>query len=642
MSLFSWISYNFRELLQSFRTQPQLPFLLGAILISVSIPKPTLCLGLLCLFVAMALAIALVATPAAIFSYLRSDVVAVVLLATLVCGLLLAQIAPAGFLGFAHPIWPSVDQAVGPLAWYSLSIDPSATIDGLVRAIMLTTVAIATVLTGADRRAARFLFGACALLTAGWCALFFVGVLLSASTSIAVPMSRSDVVVAGLAGAVLAAGEAAHVLHRLVAGRLESLAGGLAALLFSAVSATLCVAAYLICNGSVVALGCGLLFIGLLSLPHQYIARPFEAALALALVVATTIAMILSTPPHGLASQVAGSPEFSALIDSLRPLGFGEGSFPAVAQIYSLPPPISTLSTATILKVELGRYASSILAVAAGLLGIWLAWMSLQRGRDWHIPAAAAAVVVSLAVEALYSDILRFSSLHVLLITIVALGLAQTQSSSALERAMRGKLSQRQLSFRKRLLVAGFSLAVVSFALGVSISASRIYLAMTGPEHAGDITWLTPWRSGVYAAGSGVDDDAGRDGGGLLGQISELLPPSGQQEHDLVRSLKLSPVNGALWLELAKIRRAQGDTEKAKAALLLAFDTAPASASLALDRTLNAVSIIGDGDTLLEFSMRRDIRHLLKSGSSDAVFAQLSRQATPTGRRILLNERATD
>jgi hypothetical protein len=121
-------------------------------------------------------------------------------------------------------------------------------------------------------------------------------------------------------------------------------------------------------------------------------------------------------------------------------------------------------------------------------------------------------------------------------------------------------------------------------------------------------------------------------------QSSAAAAPSdvGAREVTLQRQLARAPLDGKLWLELAKVEfTLRGATSKARELLNASYLVAPGEEALLLERVQFAGGLYAGGMTGVEHDLRADIRKLVRNSPAGRV-VELIRSALPKVRPLYL------
>jgi cytochrome c-type biogenesis protein CcmH/NrfF len=355
---------------------------------------------------------------------------------------LVLQLAPLPFVSGTNSIWGSAAIALNePSLASRISIDPGATLRGLMWYLAMVAVAISTFLTTRDRRRAETILLALTAVTTliaienVLSRIGFFPTLIEATTRNKALTMVTAVAALGHTAIVIKALET-HVKRSDRARAMDStvvfqLAGSITGVVICLLSiAALDQPAWL----GVAGLGLMIMMLVVMArrLEFRYwptaILASFVASLAFAATMALAgrqfklITLAGSSPPDSLA--VAGR----ALADTPL-LGSGVGTFEQLARIYQdygdngmIDPP----STAVSIVLEWGPLAFLILAMFAGQVFLFLFRGALRRGRDSSIPSAAAAGISVALCGSLIDVSLLSPAVQIILATLLGLGLSQS------------------------------------------------------------------------------------------------------------------------------------------------------------------------------------------------------------------------
>ncbi|UPK33988.1 hypothetical protein IVB18_38390 [Bradyrhizobium sp. 186] len=349
-----------------------------------------------------------------------------------------AQLAPL-WLSWAHPIWASVHDALGGLAFGPITADLGLTLNALFLALVALALLGVTIVVVRDRgRAELVLFVLSGIATAGALALdlhwLSPGLMGAAPSDLATSFAGLGTML-NLAVMQLAA-ERAETRHSLV----RSIAIGLCGLLGALASALAIFG--LSGTNSAIAVAFGFVLILLILVIRRIDLSPLAAgALSLAALIGTVIVLsflfeknagpilLRLVPDVGAETRAA----LERMLADTRWFGAGAGTFSAVARIYLSDSGAALMapSTAFAIFADLGWIGLSA-ALLAGMMALGrLFFGALQRGRDSFFPAAAAACVVFVLVQGFAGPGLLHPAAILCLAVIVGLGLSQSVSQSS-------------------------------------------------------------------------------------------------------------------------------------------------------------------------------------------------------------------
>ncbi|MGY4280813.1 hypothetical protein ACVWXO_000033 [Bradyrhizobium sp. LM2.7] len=349
-----------------------------------------------------------------------------------------AQLAPL-WLSSAHPIWASVHDALGGLAFGPITADLGLTLNALFVALAALSLLGVTIVVVRDRgRAELVLFVLSGIATVGALALdlhwLSTGLMAAAPADLATSFAGLGAML-NLAIMQLAA-ERAETRHSVV----RSIAIGLCGLVGALASA----AAIFGLSGtnSAIAAAFGLVLILLILVIRRLDLSPLAAgALSVAALIGATIVLTFlfekSSGPILLRLVPNMEAETRATLERMladtRWFGAGAGTFSAVGRIYlsDAGAPLLAPSAATAIFADMGWIGLFAAAVVSLTALMRLFFGALQRGRDSFFPAAAAACLVFALVQGFAGPGLLHPAAILCLAVIVGLGLSQSVSQSS-------------------------------------------------------------------------------------------------------------------------------------------------------------------------------------------------------------------
>jgi hypothetical protein len=349
---------------------------------------------------------------------------------------------PASHL--AHPIWSSAAAALNDPALGRISIDPGATVVAWVRYSCVVGIIFASAAVTIDRRRAEMvLFWLTGVTTAVAAMLIFddSGAANVIGTDFG-PSSLSLMSSISIVGTTVALAAAIHALERYETRRST------AEMTFSKflLRFATCLGALAICwfaissrEPQIFAAACGTATLVIIEVIRRIgTGRVASAAIAIAAIaIAVIVAAVQPTNRSELALRFAASAPPSILamtsqmISDTHWTGSGAGTFSALASIYrdiDDPDAPQAPTTAAAIVVELGQPALSLSIIAIVASTALLVAGALQRGRDSFYPAAGAACVVALMVEAFTDAALLSTAVQIVVAVVVGLGLAHSKS----------------------------------------------------------------------------------------------------------------------------------------------------------------------------------------------------------------------
>ena len=359
---------------------------------------------------------------------------------------------PASHL--AHPIWSSAAAALNDPALGRISIDPGATVVAWVRYSCVVGIIFASAAVTIDRRRAEMvLFWLTGVTTTVAAMLIFddsgaanviatdfgireLGTLAAAPTSLSLMSSISIV------GTTVALAAAIHALERYETRRSTAeMTFGKFLLRFAACLGALAICWFAISSREpqIFAAACGTATLVIIEVIRRLgTGRVASAAIALAAIaIAVTVAAVQPTDRSELVLRFAASAPPSILamtsqmISDTHWTGSGAGTFSALASIYrdiDDPDAPQAPTTAAAIVVELGQPALSLSIIAIVASTALLVAGALRRGRDSFYPAAGAACIIALMVEAFTDAALLSTAVQIVVAVVVGLGLAHSKS----------------------------------------------------------------------------------------------------------------------------------------------------------------------------------------------------------------------
>lgn len=356
------------------------------------------------------------------------------------------QIAPLPFASFANTIWPTTAAALNdPSLPGHISLDPGATLRGLISYLTMISLVVSAVIITKDRqRAETVLFVLSAVTT-----FMSVEVLICQLDSFAgvIPATNTVAANAFAAAAALAALVNAAVIGLWIERQLTrsttsnwpagpTLFAPLWGLCGIAVSLT--AMRSLAQNSLLCATGLGFAVIFFIAIVRRLGFRPWLSAILFALLLAmagaVAIPRLQSTPATGLPGFVTSADKDSiaiaerALTDSSW-VGSGVGTFEILARTYrdfdakaDLHPP----STAVSIAIEWGRPALFVLIGVAVQLFLVTFLGAIRRGRASFFSSAAAAGVLVVVCDAFCDSSLLNPTVQIIVAILIALGLSQS------------------------------------------------------------------------------------------------------------------------------------------------------------------------------------------------------------------------
>ena len=349
---------------------------------------------------------------------------------------------PASHL--AHPIWSSAAAALNDPALGRISIDPGATVVAWVRYSCVVGIIFASAAVTIDRRRAEMvLFWLTGVTTTVAAMLIFDDS--GAANVIAAdfgPSSLSLMSSISIVGTTVALAAAIHALERYETRRSTAeMTFGKFLLRFAACLGALAICWFAISSREpqIFAAACGTATLVIIEVIRRLgTGRVASAAIALAAIaIAVTVAAVQPTDRSELVLRFAASAPPSILamtsqmISDTHWTGSGAGTFSALASIYrdiDDPDAPQAPTTAAAIVVELGQPALSLSIIAIVASTALLVAGALRRGRDSFYPAAGAACIIALMVEAFTDAALLSTAVQIVVAVVVGLGLAHSKS----------------------------------------------------------------------------------------------------------------------------------------------------------------------------------------------------------------------
>jgi hypothetical protein len=355
---------------------------------------------------------------------------------------MLVQLIPIP-LRWSNSIWNTSAEALDAGSFGHMSIDVGATVVAIVRYLTAVGILMVAAATTVDRSRAEWLIHWLTAATA-----FLATMLLAHAFFGLFPLADKGATTAALhaasgLGILFAAAATIRAVERYETRRNRAevnpekfawtLAAGLSAF-------TLCWLALLLVAPARVtfAAACGLVTIILILATRRFVLPPLAAACLGVLAVVGALAIVTTETKTGadatlrfaLASPSAVSIVERMIADNLS--GTGGGTFGALLPVYREidDPGLSedALTTAAQVKIEMGRLAPWTVALLALVVLGFLLRGALNRGRDSFYPTAAAGCLVTLTIEAFIDASLLGTTVMILSMASLGLGLAQSAS----------------------------------------------------------------------------------------------------------------------------------------------------------------------------------------------------------------------
>ncbi|MGO9673857.1 MAG: hypothetical protein ACLPSF_06760 [Methylocella sp.] len=358
---------------------------------------------------------------------------------------MLLQMAPAPS-GLAHPVWASVRAGFSTPVAGSISVDIGATALALLRYLTLVGAMLLAIAATINRDRAEIVLIA---LTAAATAISLAQLASEIFGGPRTPL-REEAFDCASIGVTLAAACATLVLERHETRRAKF---GLrdAKFVYPMLAA---LAAFVICAAALGAARSGSLIFaaccGLGMFCAVFLVRRLNLGRWGAIAIGVTASVIVIALASGAAGtnpdpRLAFVKKDPATIELTQRIladapffGDGAGAFSSILPIYEFgdfdAKERSAMTAAAKLSIEMGRVALWAALIAAMVAVVALLRASVRRGRDSFYAAAAASCLVSLIVLAFINVSLFGATLPVLAVIILGLGVAQSQSRTAVPR----------------------------------------------------------------------------------------------------------------------------------------------------------------------------------------------------------------
>jgi hypothetical protein len=358
--------------------------------------------------------------------------------------LIIIQLTPLP-LAWSHPIWSGAAEALPDMSFGHLSIDVGETFGALIRCLTCFAILLVATATTIDRLRAEWLLYCLVGTTA-----FFAAVLLGRTYLSLFPLADSRAIAAlhatSAIGTVLAAAAIVRAGERFETRRRRLdksrthfywVMGGAASALLLCWLAVIFAApaqiAFAATSGSGIIVG-------------VVLARRFALPAAVTVgfgLLATSLAFgsFLGNLNSNADPSVRFAAQYSPAVSNFErmtrdnPFGTGAGTFFALKPIYQglhdgdlgrAP------TTAAQITIEMGRAAPWIFLFLAVVAAALFVRSALRRGRDSFYPTAAAACIVTLSIESFVDTSVLGTTVLILAMACLGLGLAQSASSRSL------------------------------------------------------------------------------------------------------------------------------------------------------------------------------------------------------------------
>ena len=351
----------------------------------------------------------------------------------------LIQALPLGAI--VHPIWTSLETALGRPVTGSISIDPGASVIALGQYLSLAAIGFVSAAVAVDRHRAEWILFALAGATAANALILLLHGLFYSGGDF-VPFLHAQAIDCAGIGVVVAGAACVRTLERYETRHADpsrSLPVLLSSFAASSAALAICAAALALAGTRevVFATGCGIALFAYMMLTRRFGLGAWGATALAALVIGVGILLLGTRPPERgksfLLDFAAAPTAISERVLGDAPvMGTGAGTFAALAPIYHQiddPPFRSVASTAAAtLAIELGKPMLWLVSAATVVAIIALLRASLQRGRDSFYPAMGGSCLITLLLLAFVNAGLLAAPAS--LIAAATLGLAFAQSKS--------------------------------------------------------------------------------------------------------------------------------------------------------------------------------------------------------------------
>jgi hypothetical protein len=346
----------------------------------------------------------------------------------------------------AHPIWNSVETALGHPVAGGISVDPGASVIALGQYLSVIAVAFLSATVAVDRQRAEWLlFSLTAAVTT--IALITVTYDFFLPGAWVATFARAQAIDCLGMGIIVTSAACIRTIERYET-RGSSPQRSVSVLLWTFVT---CSAALAICGAAMIlaatrevliATGCGIIALTCVLIIRRFPLGPFGTTAIVASALAAAVLMLASRPEqHGTSAPLALASSASLIslnermLDDAPLVGTGAGTFAALAPIYREiddPQPNSLAATAAAaIAIELGKPMFLLIATTmAGYIFILLR-AALQRGRDSFYPAMAGGCLITLLLLSFNNVGLFGTTTSLIAAAVIGLGTAQSKSRSA-------------------------------------------------------------------------------------------------------------------------------------------------------------------------------------------------------------------
>ena len=340
----------------------------------------------------------------------------------------------------AHPIWTSLETALGHPVTGAISIDPGASVIALGQYLSVAAIGLVSAAVAVDRQRAEWILFALTGAAAAIALILLADELIHSDASLK-PFTRAQAIDCAGIGAIIASAACIRTVERYETRHLHpqrSVPILLRTFVASSAALVICAAA-LVLNGTrevLVATGSGIAAFACMVIIRRFRLGVWYASMIAAATISGAVLVVAAQQAErgrSLLVAFAASPKgvSERVLEDAPLAGTGAGTFAAIAPIYREmddPPPRSVASTAAAFAIELGRPMFWLISAATVGLIMLLLKASLQRGRDSFYPAMGGSCLITLMLLALINAGLLAAATG--LIAAATLGLAFAQSKS--------------------------------------------------------------------------------------------------------------------------------------------------------------------------------------------------------------------
>jgi hypothetical protein len=350
----------------------------------------------------------------------------------------LLQVLPVRVL--AHPIWTSLETALGHPVTGAISIDPGASVIALGQYLSVAAIGLVSAAVAVDRQRAEWILFALTGAAAAIALILLADELIHSGASLR-PFTRAQAIDCASMGAIIASAACIRTVERYETRQQHpqrSVPILLRTIVASIAALVICAAA-LVLNGTrevLVATGSGIAAFACMVIIRRFRQGVWYASMIAAATISVAVLVVAAQQAErgrSLLVAFAASPKgvSERVLEDAPLAGTGAGTFAAIAPIYREmddPPPRSVASTAAAFAIELGRPMFWLISAATVGLIVLLLKASLKRGRDSFYPAMGGSCLITLMLLALVNAGLLATATG--LIAAATLGLAFAQSKS--------------------------------------------------------------------------------------------------------------------------------------------------------------------------------------------------------------------